>query len=1053
MISDYTFRYCSQLKNIDFISNKTQLTSIGSYSFANCTALSSINLPSTIKSIGTYAFYYDYASTLKDLNLSGLTTLTSIGTYAFQYCYNLTSISLPSSLTSIGDYAFAGCYNVNQISSYRETAPTVYANTFGNSTANGTTSYTGNNKRTLNTNKLYVNAPLNYKTSYWNTILLDSSKCNFAAISFDQYSASGFEIEGVNEKYVYTGSAVIPYYTVKDSNGNTLTNGLDYDFSIANNIETGTATLTVTGIGLYHDSIQMNFEIFEASSATLDVDLNSQWRIPVQWTNTNSNFDVYESYSNYNVNSGYSKMYINVDGLTSLTIYINSYAESNYDYTLAFIPGYDPTSLPSGTSVTGNVAGTTYGYQYNPSSYGITSGTGWKSITYSLNGASNKICICFRKDGSVNSNWDRGYVAIPSNVAIDTGFMMNLENGRIIKLLSESSTYPSQLQELANSIVVLNSENRILTYDVDYSILFGDTVGDNVEVVIAGKSPFTGRLTVQLKIAMSGTNINEATISAIDDVYDYTGEEITPIPVLTINGIKLVQGIDFRIEYENNVESGIAICRIIGINDYYGTINREFAIFKDDQTRISLKVGSESPENTFGFYQLTKTPTAQNININWGDGNSEDIVGNASNKSHVYSTPGNYNVIVDNSINSIVGTSTQDFYDKNKQITSIKFGDDVLTVGSYAFYHSENLNEINLSNCNIMNVGTYAFRYACSVSAIYIGENVQDIGNYAFHTSSYIQDIQVSENSQYFEENNGFLIKNTTKQIIASDRFGQEIPSTASALLYYSMAYNPTLTSIVVPNTIASIGTYAFAYNPNLLCVEYNSSSTTIGARALAGCHNLQYIKVKTPVTAYGTISNNCQKMKVVDFSERSVQTVPTITTVTAAAGPFYGCENQISVIVPDDLYSSWLTSSNWPTWINNGTIVIVKSSEFTGIELERHDYFQVTLDECPELGIIDMLKTTSDKYEMTKFFDWTNYKYTTNFNTCGDPEFDFIQYDSIAGKWKYIEYYGKMSNQGYGEYITKYLDQEQLFSGQKITFKQTTIDDFEYTFNITYIE
>ena len=106
-------------------------------------------------------------------------------------------------------------------------------------------------------------------------------------------------------------------------------------------------------------------------------------------------------------------MFIDVDGYDEFDVYINSYAESNYDYTLAFTPGYNPTSLPSGSSVGGNIAGTTHGYQYNPASYGITSGNGWKKVTYLLNGQASTICICYRKDGSVNSNWDRGYVAIP----------------------------------------------------------------------------------------------------------------------------------------------------------------------------------------------------------------------------------------------------------------------------------------------------------------------------------------------------------------------------------------------------------------------------------------------------------------------------------------------------------------------------------------------------------------------------------------------------------------------------------------------------------------
>lgn len=163
-------------------------------------------------------------------------------------------MTLPSSLTSIGDYTFAGCYNMNQISAYRDTAPTVWANTFGSSTSNGTTAYTGNNKRSAGTSKLYVNTPSNYKTSYWQSVLLDSSKSNFSCISFNPYSASGFEITGFDSRYVYTGSEIRPDITVKNSNGETLTENTDYTVTYSNNIECGKATITVTGTGLYVDS-------------------------------------------------------------------------------------------------------------------------------------------------------------------------------------------------------------------------------------------------------------------------------------------------------------------------------------------------------------------------------------------------------------------------------------------------------------------------------------------------------------------------------------------------------------------------------------------------------------------------------------------------------------------------------------------------------------------------------------------------------------------------------------------------------------------------------
>ena len=43
------------------------------------------------------------------------TSLTSIGEYAFFHCSSLTSITLPASLTSLGYGAFSGCSNLPSI--------------------------------------------------------------------------------------------------------------------------------------------------------------------------------------------------------------------------------------------------------------------------------------------------------------------------------------------------------------------------------------------------------------------------------------------------------------------------------------------------------------------------------------------------------------------------------------------------------------------------------------------------------------------------------------------------------------------------------------------------------------------------------------------------------------------------------------------------------------------------------------------------------------------------------------------------------------------------
>ena len=77
--------------------------------------ITGIEFPSTLESIGNYAFYYCYG--LTSIDLSNCTSLTSIGGYAFQSCRELTSVNLSNctSLTSIGDRVFSGCIGLTSI--------------------------------------------------------------------------------------------------------------------------------------------------------------------------------------------------------------------------------------------------------------------------------------------------------------------------------------------------------------------------------------------------------------------------------------------------------------------------------------------------------------------------------------------------------------------------------------------------------------------------------------------------------------------------------------------------------------------------------------------------------------------------------------------------------------------------------------------------------------------------------------------------------------------------------------------------------------------------
>ena len=78
----------------------SNVTSIGDNAFNSCTGLTSVT---TKASIGMSAF-----KGCTDLTSVTMTSGTTIDTYAFQGCSSLTSVTMPNTLTSIGDFAFDG---------------------------------------------------------------------------------------------------------------------------------------------------------------------------------------------------------------------------------------------------------------------------------------------------------------------------------------------------------------------------------------------------------------------------------------------------------------------------------------------------------------------------------------------------------------------------------------------------------------------------------------------------------------------------------------------------------------------------------------------------------------------------------------------------------------------------------------------------------------------------------------------------------------------------------------------------------------------------------
>lgn len=138
--------------------------------FKDCSSLTSILIPNSIKSIGINAF--ENCSNITEITIPEGVTL--IGNNTFKSCVKLASASFPTSIESFGANAFAGCTSLTSIA-LPKNIQEIGANAFANCSKLATIEVFGDTPATLktgvfpsNVSKIYVKPSLvsTYKTSW-----------------------------------------------------------------------------------------------------------------------------------------------------------------------------------------------------------------------------------------------------------------------------------------------------------------------------------------------------------------------------------------------------------------------------------------------------------------------------------------------------------------------------------------------------------------------------------------------------------------------------------------------------------------------------------------------------------------------------------------------------------------------------------------------------------------------------------------------------------------------------------------------------------------------
>lgn len=356
---------------------------------------------------------------------------------------------------------------------------------------------------------------------------------------------------------IYSAGAIAPKPAVK-FNGSTLVVNRDYTRTYKANVKAGTAQIVFTGTGNFTGTKTVKFTIAKASMAKVAARIAAQTYAakalkPAVVTrymgkSLKKNVDYTVTYSN-NVKIGIGKAVLKGKGSFkgTKTVYFKI-TKANMSKATAKVSAQTYTGKALKPRVTVKYLGKTL----LKSSYTIT----YKN---NVNAGIGKVVL----KGKGNFTGSKT-IKFKINKA-------DIDDVKISTISPQQYTgkhiYP-KFKITFNGIRLKNKKDFTLDYDDNLEI-------GTATINIIGKGNFTGSTTT--KFVIDRRSLSDATVSAIAP-QRYTGQFIQPIPTVTAAGRTLVNGTDFTLSYDNNVNAGTASVTIYGKGNYRGQQTVNFTI-------------------------------------------------------------------------------------------------------------------------------------------------------------------------------------------------------------------------------------------------------------------------------------------------------------------------------------------------------------------------------------------------------------------------------------------------------------------------------------------
>lgn len=359
----------------------------------------------------------------------------------------------------------------------------------------------------------------------------------------------------------FTGSAVKPSVAVK-LGAVTLKEGTHYTLSYKNNVNAGTAQVTISGKGSLEGAVTKSFTIAKADISKASISANGTY------TPDGVKIGINAKFGNYTLKSSdYSFAAPTAAGEQTLTISGNGNF-SGKTTVKCNVAKADIANAKSSLSLSTDGKGYTVTIIYD--GVLLTQDKDYKvAVTESGTGVSAVITGIGNYGGTATLSGISNELEAFENAVVTIGKVTY--NG--------TAQLPSVTVKIGSVTLKSGTDYILSAYD--------NTNAGTATAVITGKGKYEGaEKKTQFKIAPAA--ISSASISCEDQIY--TGQGVTAQPVVTFNGKTLALGIDYYISgYSNIVNVGTATVTVKGKGNFTGTAKGTFRIVKQDNMETLVK--------------------------------------------------------------------------------------------------------------------------------------------------------------------------------------------------------------------------------------------------------------------------------------------------------------------------------------------------------------------------------------------------------------------------------------------------------------------------------